>query len=69
LRSGAPWCVLPERGPYTTWYNRFVRWCHAEVWDRILAAITRYEKHAANFLAFVKLAAIRLSLRVYESMA
>ncbi len=27
---------------------------------------TRDEKHAANFLAFVELAAIRLSLRVYE---
>jgi hypothetical protein len=27
----------------------------------------RYEKRATNFLAFVKLAAIRLWLRVYES--
>lgn len=27
LRSGAPWCDLPERyGPRTTCYNRFVRW-------------------------------------------
>ena len=30
---------------------------------------TRYDKRAANFLAFVKLAAIRLWLRVYESTA
>jgi len=30
---------------------------------------TRYEKRAANFLAFVKLAAIRLWLGVYESTA
>ncbi len=30
---------------------------------------TRYEKRAANFLAFVKLAAIRIWLRVYESTA
>lgn len=30
---------------------------------------TRYEKRAANFLAFVKLSAIRLWLRVYESTA
>jgi transposase len=30
---------------------------------------TRYEKRAANFLAFVKLAAIRLWLRVYEYAA
>lgn len=28
---------------------------------------TRYEKRAANFLAFVKLAAIRLWLQIYES--
>ena len=27
LRSGAPWRDLPESfGPYTTCYNRFVRW-------------------------------------------
>lgn len=27
LRSGAPWRDLPEMfGPYTTCYNRFVRW-------------------------------------------
>ena len=27
LRSGAPWRDLPETfGPYTTCYNRFVRW-------------------------------------------
>jgi hypothetical protein len=30
---------------------------------------TRYDKQAANFLAFVKLAAIRLWLRVNESTA
>jgi len=28
---------------------------------------TRYEKHAANYLAMLKLAAIRLWLRAYES--
>jgi len=28
---------------------------------------TRYDKLAANYLAFVKLAAIRIWLRVYES--
>jgi transposase len=27
LRTGAPWRALPvEFGPYTTCYNRFVRW-------------------------------------------
>jgi transposase len=30
LRSGAPWRDLPESfGPYTTCYNRFVRWRRA----------------------------------------
>jgi transposase len=29
--------------------------------------VTRYDKLAANYLAFVKLACIRLWLRVYES--
>src|SRR5690242_15675138 len=29
---------------------------------------TRYEKHASNFLAMLKLAAVRLWLRHYESM-
>ena len=42
LRSGAPWRDLPERyGPYTTCYNRFVRWRHAGVWDRIFTAMPR----------------------------
>ena len=34
LRSGAPWRGLPERyGPYTTCYNRFVRWRKATLED------------------------------------
>ena len=32
------------------------------------AIATRYEKHDANFLALIKLAAIRIWLRVYESV-
>ena len=36
LRSGAPWRDLPQEfGPYTTCYNRFVRWRRASVWSRI----------------------------------
>jgi len=32
LRSGAPWRDLPESlGPYTTCYNRFIRWRRAGV--------------------------------------
>jgi hypothetical protein len=39
LRSGAPWRDLPEMfGPYTTCYNRFVRWRRAGVWGGFLAA-------------------------------
>lgn len=63
LRSGAPWADIPERyGPYTTCYNRFVRW-RAGVWDQILKAVSqayngkiqmidssvvRVHQHAAN---------------------
>jgi transposase len=40
LRSGVPWRDLPEDyGPYTTCYNRFVRWRKAEIWDRIMDAL------------------------------
>jgi transposase len=40
LRSGAPWRDLPEgSGPYTTCYNRFVRWRTAGIWDLIMGAL------------------------------
>ena len=40
LRSGAPWRDLPRNlGPYTTCYNRFVRWRRAGVWSRIMRAL------------------------------
>ena len=64
LRSGAPWADIPERyGPYTTCYNRFVRWRAAGIWDRILttvskayngkiqmidSSVVRVHQHAAN---------------------
>ncbi len=42
LRSGAPWRDLPEGfGPYTTCYNRFVRWRTAGIWDFIMEALRR----------------------------
>lgn len=48
LRSGALGRDLPvSDGPRTTCYNRFVRW----------------RQLAANYLAFVKLASIRIWLR------
>ena len=64
LRSGAPWADIPLRyGPYTTCYNRFVRWQKAGVWDQLLKAVSeayngkiqmidstvvRVHQHAAN---------------------
>jgi transposase len=40
LRSGAPWRDLPENyGPYTTCYNRFVRWRQAGIWSRIMETL------------------------------
>ena len=40
LRSGAPWRDLPDNfGPYTTCYNRFVRWRRAGVWVKIMSAL------------------------------
>ena len=40
LRSGAPWRDLPDAfGPYTTCYNRFVRWRRAGVWGQIIPAL------------------------------
>jgi transposase len=40
LRSGAPWRDLPDNfGPYTTCYNRFVRWRRAGVWGKIMNAL------------------------------
>ncbi len=38
--SGAPWCDLPNTfGPYTTGYNRLVRWRRAGVRDKIMSAL------------------------------
>jgi transposase len=40
LRSGAPWRDLPDNfGPYTTCYNRVVRWRRAGVRAKIVSAL------------------------------
>jgi transposase len=40
LRSGAPWRDLPiSFGPYTTCYNRFVRWRRAGVWSQVMKVL------------------------------
>ena len=42
LRTGSPWADIPERyGPYTTCYNRFVRWAKLGVWDKVFEAVTK----------------------------
>ena len=44
IRNGLMWRDAPERyGPHKTLYNRFIRWSHAGVFDRIfteLAAVS-----------------------------
>lgn len=55
LRSGAPWRNLTER-----FFSKLKHF-------RRVAA--RYDKLAANFLAMVQLASIRLCVRAYESTA
>jgi transposase len=51
LRSGAPWRDLPENyGPYTTCYNRFVRWRRAGIWDRIMEALANAHDGAVQMI-------------------
>ena len=36
LKSGCRWCDCPEvYGPYTTIYNRFVRWAKRGIWENL----------------------------------
>jgi transposase len=51
LRAGAPWRDLPDTfGPYTTCYNRFVRWRRAGVWSRIMNALARSHDAAVQMI-------------------
>jgi transposase len=51
LRSGAPWRDLPAAfGPYTTCYNRFVRWRRAGVWSRIIDALAAAQDAAVQMI-------------------
>jgi transposase len=51
LRSGAPWRDLPVSfGPYTTCYNRFVRWRRAGIWDQIMDALTTAHDAAVQMI-------------------
>jgi transposase len=51
LRSGAPWRDLPvDFGPYTTCYNRFVRWRRAGVWAKLMSALAGAHDAAAQMI-------------------
>ena len=51
LRSGAPWRDLPKTyGPYTTCYNRFVRWRKAGIWDQIMEALAAAHDGAVQMI-------------------
>jgi transposase len=51
LRSGAPWRDLPQEfGPYTTCYNRFVRWRRAGVWGCIMDALAAAHDAAVQMI-------------------
>jgi transposase len=51
LRSGAPWRDLPLAfGPYTTCFNRFVRWRRAGVWGRIIDALAAAHDAAVQMI-------------------
>ena len=51
LRSGAPWRDLPTAfDPYTTCYNRFVRWRRAGVWSRIIEALATAQDAAVQMI-------------------
>jgi transposase len=53
LRSGAPWRDLPKNfGPYTTCYNRFVRWRRAGAWDQLMNALAAGHDAAIQMMAF-----------------
>jgi transposase len=51
LRSGAPWRDLPGSfGPYSTCYNRVVRWRRAGVWAAIMNALASAHDAAAQMI-------------------
>jgi transposase len=67
-RLGAPWRDLPEAfGPYTTCYNRFVRWWRAGVWGHINSGFSPFHGPAEHeFTTWQsQRSAIRRTAKVY----
>ena len=70
------WANIPPKSsrrtpiPFSRWLHRYrnlvERFFNKLKHFRVIA--TRYEKHAENYLALVKLAAVRICLRAYESV-
>src|SRR6516164_11041071 len=61
LRSGAPWRDLPDSfGPYTTCYNRFVRWRQAGVWGRIMHALAAAHDAAVQSVQMIDTSIVRV---------
>ena len=58
---------VPSFSPFLYRYRNLVERFFSKL-KHYRAIATRYEKHAANYLALVKLAATRIWLRTYESV-
>ena len=64
LGTGSPWADIPDRyGPYTTCYNRFVRWAKLGVWDRIFDSVSETYDGVEQS---VDSSSIRSSIRVHQ---
>jgi transposase len=59
---------LPAFSPFLYRYRNLVERFFNKL-KHFRAIATRYEKHAANYLALIKLAAIRIWIRSYESVS
>ena len=59
---------VPSFSPFLYRYRNLVERFFSKL-KHYRAIATRYEKHATNYLALVKLAASRIWLRAYESVA
>ena len=59
---------MPAFSPFLYRYRNLVERFFNKL-EHFRAIATRYEKHAANYLALVKLAATRIWMRAYESVS